>query len=382
MFEMASVSFNKVRLQYYVAKDLVRARWLHSLLTHPAQLFGTTLIGVNTALLIGSESARRLYEAFGIDPDFAPLTQIVLVMIFSELSPMFAGRRHAEHAALLLVPIFYPLSKLLLPVIYLFDQLCRIVNRLLGFPKWGRIYLSREELQGLIEEREEGASKVIGNIFSLKSKVAKELMTPLNQVQMIPSYCNIAELRRLLSLRYSSGVPIYHHHPQNIVAIAYPRDLIRLQDKEQVRPHARAAWFISEKASILQILKQFRSNNQDLAVVLSESGGATGILTLDAIAEEIVGLSRKALANSSAPAGPEIFLERTFPAEMAVSAFNAKYGAALPLEDSDETLGELIARSLGHLPGEGETVRFNDLEIVVEEASLLGAKSLLVRSLI
>ena len=50
LFEMACVSFNRVRLQYYVSIGSHRASWLNYLLKRPSRLFGTTLIGVNTAL--------------------------------------------------------------------------------------------------------------------------------------------------------------------------------------------------------------------------------------------------------------------------------------------------------------------------------------------
>ena len=50
MMEMACVSFNKIRLQYYVSKEYKPAIWLNYLLQHPSRLFGTTLIGVNIAL--------------------------------------------------------------------------------------------------------------------------------------------------------------------------------------------------------------------------------------------------------------------------------------------------------------------------------------------
>ena len=76
MLEMACVSFNKVRLQYYVSKGQKRAIWLSYLLNHPALLFGTTLIMVNAALLIGSECSRKFYDSLGLSPDWAPLTQV------------------------------------------------------------------------------------------------------------------------------------------------------------------------------------------------------------------------------------------------------------------------------------------------------------------
>ena len=115
MFEMACVSLNKVKLQYAVSKKAKKAIWINALLNKPAHLFGTTLIVVNTVIQIGSEAARRFYESIGISPDFAPVTQIIIVLIFGELVPLFAARRYPEHVAKLGVPVAYFVSKILTP---------------------------------------------------------------------------------------------------------------------------------------------------------------------------------------------------------------------------------------------------------------------------
>ena len=107
MLEMACVSFNRVRLQYYVSQKNRRAMWLSYLLNNPTRLFGTTLIGVNTAMQFGSECARRFYASLHVSPDWAPLSQVIIVLIFAELAPMFAARRFAENVAMLGIPIIY-----------------------------------------------------------------------------------------------------------------------------------------------------------------------------------------------------------------------------------------------------------------------------------
>ena len=89
MSEMACVSFNKIRLQYYFSKGNTRAIWLNHLLHNPSRLFGTTLIMVSLAMVIGSECAREFHSSIGLDPDLAPLTQVILVVIFGE-RPLFS----------------------------------------------------------------------------------------------------------------------------------------------------------------------------------------------------------------------------------------------------------------------------------------------------
>lgn len=389
MMEMACVSFNKVRLQYYISRGSRRVIWLNYLLNHPALLFGTTLIGVNLALIVGSESSRHFYDALGLSPDLAPISQLFLVLIFAEISPLFAGRRYAEHVVMLGIPILYATSILLRPIIWLLDLLCLAFNRLLKNQKGAGLYLTREELQKVIEEQEVIPAKpaqaefdtIVGRIFSLKNKRARELMRPLPEVSMVPSICTIAEMRALLSSEYSPFLPIYHKTPENIVAIAYPRDLLRFPENTRVREHARPPWFITENTSILQILKQFQRNNKSLAVVLNDAGLARGILTLDEIVDEIFGqVDSWPSFDEIMPRMHHVVLDRTFDGDMRIADFNAQFHVHLP-DEGAETLNELVTAKLGHPPAKGESVRLDQFELTVEEASLLGAKEISIRTI-
>ena len=381
MLEMASVSFNKVRLQYYVSKGKRRAIWLSNLLHHPGKLFGTTLICVNAALQLGSECARRFYESLGISPDLAPLSQVALVLIFAEIAPLLAGRRYAEHAAMLGIPILYLTSIVLTPLIWLFDLLCRAVHWVIGSPQGAGLYLSREELQKILEEQEqEEFNTIVTNIFTLKNKTAKELMQPLSSIQLVPSLCTVAEMRSLLTLHYTPFVPIYHKNPENIVAVAFPRDLLRQAENKRIREYARPPWFITETDSVMSILKQFRRNNQNVAVVLNEKGLATGVLTLDEIIDEIFGQSDAWMQFEELAPVHHVIVDRTFPGETKISDFNAAYRVHLDAKGV-ETLAELVAHILGHAPAVGESVTIDQFELTVEEASILGAKSIAVKSL-
>ena len=73
MQEMACISFNRLRLEFSVRAGSRRATWIKSMLDNPTTLFGTTLIGVNVALVISSESARQLFCALGLNPSLSAL---------------------------------------------------------------------------------------------------------------------------------------------------------------------------------------------------------------------------------------------------------------------------------------------------------------------
>ena len=380
MVEMACVSFNKVRLQYYVSKDNKRAIWINKLLQSPARFFGTSLICINAALQLGSECSRRFYESLGYNPDYAPLTQVFIVLIFAEIAPLFAGRRYAESAAMLGIPVVYATSIILSPVVWIFDKLCTGVHYLIGSSEHAGMYLNREELQKILEEKEGEFDAIVSNIFSLKTKTAKELMQPLSSIQLVPSFYTVAEMRRLLTTTYSPFVPMYHKDPKNIVAIAYPRDLLRQSDNKKVREHAKSPWFITEKESIIVILKQFQRNNQSIAVVLNEAGHATGILTLDEIVDDIFGQSDEWMSiGEFAPRMHHIVVDRAFPVATKIQDFNTEYHVHLDAQGTD-TLEELVTKALGHSPSAGESIRIDQFELIVEEASFLGAKTITIRT--
>lgn len=386
MLEMAAVCFNKVRLQYWVSQGNRRARWLQYLISRPGLLFGTVLIMINSSLQIGSECSRRLYEALGLSPDWAPLSQIVIVILLAELTPLFAGMRNAEHAAMIGVPILYGASLILRPLIWFFDFVCRLINRLFKNPSKEGFILSREELQHLFEQRKDEnrqgkeINTIVANIFSLKSKIAKELMVPLKSVQMVPSFCTVGEMRALLTNQYTPYLPIYQRHPGHIVGVIYPRDLLREPENKKVRERARPAWFIGENSSVLQILKQFRSNNQSLAIVLNDEGNAVGILTLDEVIDEIFGKSDEWESfGDIAPRSHHVIVDRTFGGDLSVAQFNALFKVHLSAEGT-LTLEELVEKTLGHVPEKGESIQIDQFSLIVEEAPLIGPKKISVRT--
>jgi putative hemolysin len=390
MVEMACVSFNKVRLEYYVSRGEKRAIWLSRLISRPTLLFGATMLGVNTAMLLGSECARRFYHALGVSPDWAALTQTFLVVVFAEISPMFAGRRFAEHAAIMGVPVLYAFSVIVRPIIWFFHLLCVLVNWLIKTPKNIELFLSREELQKAIEERDDSVAvgiepkefdTIVANIFALKTKTASELMLPLSSVPIVSSACTVGEMQDLLSSEQVSFLPIYNRNPANIVAIAYPRDFIRAKKQTRIRELARPVWFIVQTTSVIDILKQFRRNNQIVAVVLDHSGQTVGLLTLDEIIDEIFGESDAWLSLDDAHHLPsQVMIDRSFPGETSLAELKADYQIELFCEGAN-TLEELCEKLLGHTPTKGDSLRFEEYQLTVEEAPLIGSLVISIKSI-
>lgn len=385
MMEMACVSFNKVRLQYYVSKNIKQAVWLNYLLENPSRLFGTTLIGVNIALFTGSECARQFYSSLGIDPDWAPLTQVILVVIFGELAPMFAARRFPEHMAMLGVPLIYLSAKIMTPFLWFLGGISKLCNLIIGGKEHeSDIFLTQEELQKILEEQDEDykgehtdLNTIASNIFEARKKIARDIMQPLNTVPNVPVNTTVGMVRSILGNSTANYALTYHQEPNHVVGIALPRDLVRAPDNRKIRDYSRPPWFVTEQTLLIQILNQFRSNNQHVAIILDFQGNAAGLINLDDIMEEIVGKTE--FRAPTVKKKQRLVVDVTFPADYTVGEFNKKFHTVLDAQEQ-LTLVELMEEKLGHRPAQGESVVVGSFELEVKEASLLEVKTISITS--
>lgn len=390
MMEMASVSYNKVRLQYFVSTGSKRAKWLYSLLQNPSRLFGTTLFGVNFSMQVGSECSRRLYYALGLNPDFAPLTQVLIVLIFAELTPLFAARKFPGHVIMSGIPLIYAFSKILIPITWTIGLISKSINQLLtGKREIHLMDLTRDELQRAIEEQNQEVrpleedpefNLLVGNILNLQKSQVSQLMIPLHKVFMVSSSSKVSKIYELLEQNYHPLLPVYQHQRQNIVGIIDTRVLVQAQPDSEITTHLLPPWFVVLDASASEILNQFRHNNRKMAVVLDRQGQAIGILTLDDLIKALFGESIEdpfpVSYDNKLP-----LIDRTLSGEMTLSDFNTTFNASIAQEGCDN-LAELVEEILGHLPEKGELIRVGPFEMRVDEVFLNRVKTLWVRTVI
>lgn len=382
MEEMAFVSFNRVRLQYYVAEGSQRAYWINTLLQNPSTLFGTTLIGVNVATFVGSECARQFHSALGLSPDLAPLSQVILVIIFGELAPMFAARRYSEHVALLGAPVIFASSILLSPFIWFFGWISKAANKIFGgHESTANLFLTQDELQKILEEQDDertGAEEtnefnaITSNIFRLKEMGADQVMTALSFENAVSDQMTVWQLRNSLVLQNKYMI-VYRNTIDHVTGIVYIKDLLSATEGKKLFVYCKPAWFISSSTPLITILKQFRQNSERIAIVLNPQGKSVGYIAFEDILDEIFGET-----GSPLPALQKL-IHRTFEGEITLGKLK-KEGIILD-GSPEETLSSWLIRAFEHPPEAGETYSLPPYSFTVKETSLLGITSVEVKSL-
>ena len=155
----------------------------------------------------------------------------------------------------------------------------------------------------------------------------------------------------------------------DIIGLVYLKDLVRRardgEGDQPVRTAVRPATFVPEQKRVAELLREMQTEHFHMAIVIDEYGGTSGIVTMEDLLEEIVG----EIADEYDVERPAV--ERLadgslrVPGRMPIDDVSDELGTELPDTEWD-TVGGLILNLLGHVPEDGESVRFEDLEFTAE----------------
>lgn len=143
---------------------------------------------------------------------------------------------------------------------------------------------------GLVEYREE---EMLRAIFELRDTLVRQVMVPRTEMVAVSSNLNADELVAIFAQNPYTKAPVYEEDLDQILGIVYLKDVLREMqsgDSKTAKETMRSAIFVPEAARVSTLLDQFRTSRQHIAIVLDEYGGTAGVVTLEDLIEEIVGV--------------------------------------------------------------------------------------------
>lgn len=244
-----------------------------------------------------------------------------------------------------------------------------------------RARMSDEELETLVEiGEEEGAlheaeAEMIQEIIKLGDKTAKDCATPRVDMFALPDDLTNEEAIARLQEKRHRRVPVYADTPDQIVGIIDVK-MFLLDSTEHYTEQLLAPSFVPETMRALNLLRQFLSHSQGLAIVVDEFGGTEGLITLSDIVEEIL--------SDAMPSGDvDLYIEPLDDGKFLVSG-NARLDdlrehLGFEIEaDGIDTIGGLIFNRLGYLPPSGARVQMPRLDITVRRTGRKRIEELLL----
>ena len=375
--EMAFIAANRLRLRHLAEEgNRVAAQYLEAF-RNPARVLSTAMMGVTVAHIIASSVVT-----FALIPRFGGAAALVatvvltpVMLVFGEIIPKAVAR---EWATRLILTLYRPLvwmSALLAPFVAFSQATVSLLLRLVGGQQPDvRHFVSREELKNLLQ-MEPGEANVttqeaemIDNIFDLGETTVREVMVPLVDVAMMPETASPMDAVALIQQRGFSRLPVFEERETAITGVVTAMDLLRRGAAvSTVRDLMRQPLYVPEAKRIDDLLREMQKGRAHLAVVVDEYGGATGIVTLEDVVEQIVGNiedehDRTLASVERLPDGSYWVAARTNIVEL-----NEALDWNLPKRDY-ETIAGLVLSTLGRIPRTGEEFQVPGYTITVLEA--------------
>jgi magnesium and cobalt transporter len=165
-----------------------------------------------------------------------------------------------------------------------------------------------------------------------------------------------------------SRFPVYEGSRENIIGILMAKDLLKLQRAPELnlRTLLRPAVFVPESKGLNELLRDFRSNRNHLAIVIDEFGNTAGLITIEDVLEEIVGEIEDEFDEKDGESGIYTLADgaQRVAGDADIAAVNEVFGVELPAEEFD-TIGGLVAHELGRVPRRGESTTVGGLLFTV-----------------
>jgi putative hemolysin len=388
--EIAFITSNKLKVELDKGKGLLTGRIMSAFYRDPSRLIGTLLLGNNIALVIYGIAMANVLEPFLLSVlpvHFHSSLMILLlqtimatliILFLAEFLPKVLFRINANAIlATFAVPLWI-VYYFLYPVVYLFTGASQLI--LQGFMK---IRFTRQEqvftivdldqyIQELAKNEEQMEDvqqeiQMFQNMIDFRKVKLRETMVPRNEIIAIGESETVGELKDTFIMHGLSRIPVYSETIDNIIGYAHSFDMFK--NPRDIKSIIKPILFIPETMPANVALTKFIREKKNIAVVVDEFGGTSGMVTMEDIMEEIFGeiedeFDAEEMMEKLVTPGEFIFSAR-----LEIDYLNDKYKLGLPESEEYETLAGLIINEHESIPAEGESIIIKPFRFDILQAS-------------
>jgi CBS domain containing-hemolysin-like protein len=374
--ETALFGLSRHDLSQFRRDERASHRLVAELMRHPRRLLLTLMVGnVTVNMFIFASSIAFFNSVAGHRPTLAKLLGLIspiLVTVFVDLLPKGTAIVLRTRMAVWAAPFVRVAQVVLRPISAALNlALVAPLTRLLVGGRRPDEYVTVEELRELVEMAERhriidaDENAMLGEVVQLSRLKVRDIMIHRVDMLAFEVYDDPDVLKRIFRERRLERLPVYEGSIDHIVGQVFAKDVF-LDPATPIKELVRPLRFVPELITLTQLLSHFRGTKTELAIVVDEYGGVIGLVTLDAVAEQIVG-------ELTGPEGPD----ETSPWER-LDARRYRVSGSLNIRDwaeqfdirrvDDEvtTVAGLVLARLGRLPAVGDKVRMGNLELSVE----------------
>ena len=311
-----------------------------------------------------------------------------LHVILGEQLPKIIAIQKAEMVGLLIVRPMLWFTWLCTPLVWVLTRSVNFLQKLMGFEPvdgHGQVH-SPEELDILFTQAHEGGQltsterELLHRVVKFSEITAREAMLPRVEMKSLPFEMARDEFSRYLRDAPHTRVPVYHGTVDEIVGMVHLRDLVRFEatldeqtpppTRVNLMPLVREAARVPETITIDRLLAEFKRRKQQMAIVIDEYGGTSGLVTMGDLLQQVFGDVQDEFDRDD----PEIVQRAPnvvrLRGRVLIDEVNERFGVGFNADDADTVAG-LVMTELGRPAEVGDTVEINGAQLRVEEIDRL-----------
>lgn len=397
--EIAVVSINKNRVEQKAEEGNVKSQKLLKILENPTNFLSTIQVGITLVNILSGASladtlSSRLAPVLGGGAAAKSIANIIILailtyvsIVFGELYPKRIALNKSEEVATFTSGVIRVIGTIAKPFVWLLSASTSLLAKItpMDFDDEDS-KMTRDEMRYMLETEgvlEEDELEMLQGVFSLDTKVAREVMVPRTDAFMVDINDPIAEIvTDVLSENYSR-IPVYDEDKDKVIGVLHTKNLLKAAYQfgfENIDMHKilQEPLFVPETVFIDDLLYELKKTRNQMAILLDEYGGMVGVVTLEDLLEEIVGEIDDETDEVEKLYEQVNDHEYIIQGRMLIDEFNEAFDTDLHMSDVDTMAGYLIT-ALGTIPDEGEKLSFevDNLTLISEEME--GSRVLKIR---
>ena len=314
--EIAFISLNDAKIEKQAKEGNKKAKQIEKMLENPSKFLATIQIGITLAGFLSSAFASDAF-AYRLAPalnDLIPIgvgvwqnISIVIItillsfftLIFGELVPKRLAMKNYEKIAFGTIGIIKAISIITAPFVKFLTATTNAISKIFGVTENEEEIVTEEEIKMMVDQGEEKGTieedekEYINNVFEFNDITASEIMTHRKDIFAVDINTSPGELLEEIIKDdcKHSRIPVYDETIDEIKGILYVKDIIKNINKKtfKIKNIVKEAYFVSQNKLINELFKELQKNKKQIAIIVDEYGGTSGLITMEDILEEIVG---------------------------------------------------------------------------------------------
>ena len=322
MSEYVLVRIRSSRLDFLVENGNKKARVLKDMTVKLDSYLSATQLGVTITSLalgwLGDPTFKQLFDNlfanFEIPRQVATIASFVvsftiltaIQVVIGELVPKNIAITKTEQLGLIIAGPLNVWYKVMYPLIFILNKAANGISKALGFATFAESddYVSEEELRMIMSESLKSGEinrdeyQYVENVFNFDERLAREIMVPRTEMTIVWADDTLEEIAETVRKEKYTRYPVVDGDKDNILGIINTKEIFaayieatqsHTTDQFDIQDYVRPIIRVIETLPIKTLLVKMQKDRNQLAVLIDEYGGTSGLVSMEDIIEEIVG---------------------------------------------------------------------------------------------